>query len=247
MRKFLAAAFGSLFLGSAAAQAATIDVDNLLEGAMTQGGGGMGATSHVSSDTTFAFTAFQTWTVGASGRLDRIDLFGSTVQIRWLDPETWVQDQDFNVSLTILGGSQNGLPGNLELGSVTMAASELGVVARTTSFDLSGLGILASAGDVLTFRMAIDECPTVYYYCDRSWTNITYMNGVGETPELEGGAAYSLSRAGTLVYAPKDMNFRTWMSAVPEPSTWAMMIVGFGGAGAMVRSARRRHKAPSMT
>jgi hypothetical protein len=29
-------------------------------------------------------------------------------------------------------------------------------------------------------------------------------------------------------------------SAVPEPATWAMMIVGFGTAGSMVRSARRR-------
>ncbi len=29
-------------------------------------------------------------------------------------------------------------------------------------------------------------------------------------------------------------------SAVPEPTTWALMIVGFGAAGAMVRSARRR-------
>jgi hypothetical protein len=30
------------------------------------------------------------------------------------------------------------------------------------------------------------------------------------------------------------------VSAVPEPATWAMMIVGFGAAGAMVRSSRRR-------
>ncbi|MDP3593077.1 PEPxxWA-CTERM sorting domain-containing protein [Phenylobacterium sp.] len=30
------------------------------------------------------------------------------------------------------------------------------------------------------------------------------------------------------------------VSAVPEPATWAMMIVGFGGVGSMVRSARRR-------
>ena len=28
-------------------------------------------------------------------------------------------------------------------------------------------------------------------------------------------------------------------SAVPEPSTWAMMIVGFGAVGAMVRNRRR--------
>ena len=29
-------------------------------------------------------------------------------------------------------------------------------------------------------------------------------------------------------------------SAVPEPSTWAMMIIGFGAVGSMVRSSRRR-------
>jgi hypothetical protein len=29
-------------------------------------------------------------------------------------------------------------------------------------------------------------------------------------------------------------------SAVPEPATWAMMIIGFGAAGSTVRSARRR-------
>ncbi len=29
-------------------------------------------------------------------------------------------------------------------------------------------------------------------------------------------------------------------SAVPEPATWAMMIIGFGGVGSMVRANRRR-------
>jgi len=32
-------------------------------------------------------------------------------------------------------------------------------------------------------------------------------------------------------------------SAVPEPATWAMMIIGFGGVGSMVRSARRKQAA----
>lgn len=31
-------------------------------------------------------------------------------------------------------------------------------------------------------------------------------------------------------------------SAVPEPATWAMMIAGFGLAGAALRSARRRDR-----
>lgn len=30
------------------------------------------------------------------------------------------------------------------------------------------------------------------------------------------------------------------MAAVPEPGTWALMIIGFGGAGAMLRSRRRQ-------
>ncbi|MBT9474077.1 MAG: PEPxxWA-CTERM sorting domain-containing protein [Phenylobacterium sp.] len=41
-----------------------------------------------------------------------------------------------------------------------------------------------------------------------------------------------------------DLTFTTGLSsAVPEPATWAMMIVGFGAAGSMVRSARRRRGA----
>lgn len=35
----------------------------------------------------------------------------------------------------------------------------------------------------------------------------------------------------------------TNLSAVPEPATWGMMIVGFGMAGSMVRSTRRRNAA----
>ncbi|MES3029084.1 MAG: PEPxxWA-CTERM sorting domain-containing protein [Pseudomonadota bacterium] len=30
-------------------------------------------------------------------------------------------------------------------------------------------------------------------------------------------------------------------SAVPEPATWAMMIIGFGAVGSMVRASRRRN------
>lgn len=37
------------------------------------------------------------------------------------------------------------------------------------------------------------------------------------------------------------------MTAVPEPATWAMMIVGFGAVGSMVRSSRRRNPASPAT
>ncbi len=35
------------------------------------------------------------------------------------------------------------------------------------------------------------------------------------------------------------INFQTPISGVPEPSTWALMLIGFGGLGALVRGRRR--------
>jgi hypothetical protein len=36
-----------------------------------------------------------------------------------------------------------------------------------------------------------------------------------------------------------DVRFRTTVTGVPEPATWAMMLVGFGGLGVVLRSRRR--------
>lgn len=38
-----------------------------------------------------------------------------------------------------------------------------------------------------------------------------------------------------------NFNLTESAGAVPEPATWAMMIVGFGAAGSMIRSSRRRN------
>jgi hypothetical protein len=40
-------------------------------------------------------------------------------------------------------------------------------------------------------------------------------------------------------FAPEN---RTLSAAVPEPSTWAMLLLGFGFVGGAMRSARRRQK-----
>jgi len=49
------------------------------------------------------------------------------------------------------------------------------------------------------------------------------------------------AEAVTLDGTPIDYRFTvTQFTAVPEPATWAMMIVGFGADGVLLRSARRR-------
>lgn len=49
------------------------------------------------------------------------------------------------------------------------------------------------------------------------------------------------AEADTLDGTPIGYQFTvTQLTAVPEPGTWTMMIVGFGAAGAMLRTARRR-------
>lgn len=55
-----------------------------------------------------------------------------------------------------------------------------------------------------------------------------------------GGKKFSNYGFDQLVLDSISINAVSLGSAVPEPATWAMMIIGFGAAGSMVRSSRRR-------
>ena len=44
----------------------------------------------------------------------------------------------------------------------------------------------------------------------------------------------------TYTGGPSGLDFTLFGSAVPEPATWAMMLVGFGALGGVLRSSRRR-------
>ena len=65
-------------------------------------------------------------------------------------------------------------------------------------------------------------------------------------PTLLTTGLHTLSVTGNIVTGPSasysgTINFNT--PAVPEPGTWAMMLLGFGGVGLMMR--RRRRQAPA--
>ena len=54
------------------------------------------------------------------------------------------------------------------------------------------------------------------------------------------GGFWTKENAVNSAYIRGKIDLYSVASGVPEPATWAMMIIGFGGVGTMVRSSRRR-------
>ena len=75
------------------------------------------------------------------------------------------------------------------------------------------------------------------------WNEFSFLNGVKITKDsqqklvLTGIGGGNASYSGVITFMP------TATGAVPEPATWALMIVGFGGAGAMLRRTSRARTA----
>jgi hypothetical protein len=102
------------------------------------------------------------------------------------------------------------------------------------------------------------SCP----YGGTSWTSychdkvtVAYSGNFGGDSFQVGNDVYTLNLAGWQVDGVAKQTFITkenddstafirgtlsMTSAVPEPATWAMMLVGFFGAGSMLRSTRRK-------
>jgi hypothetical protein len=237
MIKFHVALAALSLTATGASAAATVDVDNLLVPAPPASplGSGVLASDFKSAFLSFSGPALQTWTVGTTGRLAQIDLFGGAYAAYSPDGGTFYPKAapDFDVTLTILGGGNGLLPGDQVLGSVTRSAAEV-VRDGVTSFDLLGLDIFASAGTVLALQMDVEACPA---YCSRGWYNTSAFDGIGDTYGYAGGREFARVN-GVLYEQFGDMNFRTW-TATPEPAGWALMILGFLSSGVALRRSRR--------
>jgi hypothetical protein len=241
--RFQAAAIGAAIVltasGGAASAASVVDVDNLLIVSPYQGASGPAAVSYVRMGGRREDALYQTWTVGAAGRLDRIDIVGMAAGQRALTEGAHYDDLNFTLTLGVYRGGVD-VPGTFELGKVSMSASDLGFGPSLASFDFSSYDIKAVEGEVLTFKMFVESCPDMFE-CVNSWGSLNDVNGVGTTNGYLGGGAFvEFGRRYYPIGDGQDLNFRTWMSAVPEPSAWAMMIIGFSGVGSMVRTSRRR-------
>jgi hypothetical protein len=98
--------------------------------------------------------------------------------------------------------------------------------------DLSGANVLATAGQSYRMFMTPDAGSDQF---GPSWS---YM--APDHLTYDGGSAVHRTQYGDFALPAIDYGFRTYVAAVPEPGAWALMILGFGAAGAAVRRRRVR-------
>jgi hypothetical protein len=166
---------------------------------------------------------FQTWTVVNSGLLTRIELADYYVGT----------DKDWNRTLTIFKGGDASGPGAQFLGSLTLPwGSGLGL------YDLSAMGIGVLAGDNLSFRMSVDAC--TYADCNHEWVAFRRA-GYADGFQFE-------TQLGDVTPVASDLAFRTFVDTdhvpstpalVPEPRTWALLVLGLGAVGSLLRRPQR--------
>jgi len=149
------------------------------------------------------------------------------------------------------GNPATNLEGNIELGGgvVDFVASDAGLFAFQ-SLDYAAWKSSGTGSQVLTVRGWLDgaelaadtfqlDNTSVFDPAYSNWTLFAAVNLAG----------LSIDQLSVELAAGNDQGFNylqtidnvTFASAVPEPATWAMMIAGFGLAGAMLR--RRRQTA----
>lgn len=125
-----------------------------------------------------------------------------------------------------------------------------GLTAFETTFDLTGYD-LASA--VLSGRWGVDNegviklnGTVIATLTGTKVENFNQLYQFGSTSGFVNGLntlRFEVNDTGVpMAFRTDDMSLTANLSsAVPEPATWAMMIVGFGAVGSMVRTSRRRN------
>lgn len=163
----------------------------------------------------------QTFTVGKSGELDRIELAIAN------SPDL---PQEVPITIELFKGNGpfefgSGYPTPLASQILTYAGlpGDVPDLSNLTVFDLSPAQIGVKAGDVFTFSLRNGSGARLF---------ISPAAYAGDTYETQWDVFPRTTKI------PGDIAFRSYV-AVPEPTTWAMMILGFGAIGSVMRGRRR--------
>lgn len=111
-------------------------------------------------------------------------------------------------------------------------------VSATFGFTSPGGASGTAVGSSSGFYRLFTNCGAFAGGCGRvDWTNPTIVN-------FDGGGQFSITLTdvefGTPGFANVAARFELIAAPVPEPSTWAMLILGFGLVGGAMRSRRTR-------
>ncbi|MBN8809378.1 MAG: PEP-CTERM sorting domain-containing protein [Sphingomonas sp.] len=134
------------------------------------------------------------------------------------------------------GGLQKWVFANGSWSLAYTLSAGLNLVANTSASGVTGLF-------GLTGQVNGDTVELYATSFTKGETDQSYLYGI--TDSLSSRTFSSTARFTTLAAAPADSNFRgvafapTAVAAVPEPVTWAMLVMGFGG---MAFAVRRREK-----
>lgn len=167
----------------------------------------------------------QSFTVGVSGRLDHIALD--------VENATFLQAPASDIRFSLLDGSF-GL-----LLSRDIAAANLPIFdfsgfdwSNVLNIDLSSAGIDVVSGETLILKVSSLSEGNVasLWRADNGVGIINYPGGQAYTYDVPPGFTGPVAIG-------NEFGFRTYVD-VPEPSSWALMIIGFGMIGGAVRRGR---------
>ncbi|MET3713410.1 hypothetical protein ABIC65_004142 [Sphingomonas trueperi] len=89
---------------------------------------------------------------------------------------------------------------------------------------------IAIAGNILTVKVPLSLLPSTGFAPGKYGFNLWPRTGFGGNAQISD-------------FAPENA---TLAAAVPEPASWAMLMLGAGAAGGMLRYRRRRHATPAL-
>jgi hypothetical protein len=131
--------------------------------------------------------------------------------------------------------SASGGGGVVTLTSQTGPRNELALLWGTVDAGDYRNRIFTSGGQAITGQQILDECAAEGFSCTDGRTNVfVRITGLNDFTF----AKFSDTEANSFEYVPM-------AAAVPEPATWAMMVLGFAGVGLLAMRKRRREGGPA--
>lgn len=242
MRKFvpslLAAALASAIIGSPALAVTVVDQNAFVpDPSGPPATGRIVTTIGVRPPSTANILSGQSVTAGVAGRLSAIELQGFVASL---------PDTIFGFTLYSGDIAAGGIPIGFLTGLTPLAGS-----LQNTRLDVSAFGLNVTPGQVFSFSVGIVSGPA------NANARLIIGNFAGAVlpappPILNfnnyAGGVRSAAVPGSQ-FVPQlngDLGFRTFVDTgvarVPEPESWAMMIVGFMAVGAAARRRRTRRE-----